>query len=99
MIARHWRGLARAAAAEDYVRHLQEETFPAIRRLPGFVSAAILRRAVPEGVEFLVVTHWESLAAIRAFAGDAVETAVVPQVVRDMMLDYDHSVRHYEVVP
>jgi len=98
MIARHWRGLARASAAEDYVRHLREETFPAIERLPGFVGSAILRRAVPEGVEFLVVTHWESLEAIRAFAGEAVEAAVVPQVVRDMMLDYDHSVRHYEVV-
>jgi hypothetical protein len=72
-----------------YVEHLQAETFPSIRELPGFVSASILRRSVPEGVEFLVVTNWASVEAIRA---------VVPQKVHEMMIDYDRIVRHYEVV-
>jgi heme-degrading monooxygenase HmoA len=98
MISRHWRGLARAAFAEAYKEHLQSETFPAIRKLPGFVSASILRRSVPEGVEFLIVTNWLSVEAIRAFAGPNAETAVVPQKVQDMMVDYDRMVRHYEVV-
>ena len=98
MISRHWRGLAKAEQADAYVEHLQAHTFPAIRQLPGFVSASILRRSVPDGVEFLIVTNWTSLDAIRAFAGDHVETAVVPQMVQDMMLDYDRSVRHWNVV-
>lgn len=98
MISRQWRGLAKATFAEAYVEHLQAETFPALQKLPGFVSASILRRAVPEGIEFLIVTRWVSLDAIRAFAGANVETAVVPQKVQDMMVDYDRIVRHYEVV-
>lgn len=98
MISRQWRGLSKSAFAEAYVQHLQTETFPAIRKLPGFVSASILRRSVPHGIEFLIVTHWASIEAIRAFAGAEVETAVVPQKVQEMMIDYDRTVRHYEVV-
>ena len=98
MISRRWRGLAKHAFAEAYVEHLQTETFPAIRKLDGFVSASILRRSVPEGTEFLVVTCWSSVESIRAFAGVQAETAVVPQKVHDMMIDYDRTVRHYEVI-
>ena len=86
MIARHWRGIARAAAADAYLDHLRDETFPA------------LRRDVPLGVEFLIVTNWESLEAIRAFAGEDVETAVVPPVVHGLMAEFDTHARHYEVV-
>lgn len=97
MISRQWRGVAKAEFAEAYVEHLQTETFPAIRKLRGFVGAEILRRQVPEGVEFLVVTRWASMDSIRAFAGDEVDTAVVPAKVDAMMVDYDRIVRHYEV--
>ena len=90
MIARHWRGIARAAAADAYLDHLRDETFPALRRLHGFLSASILRRDVPLGVEFLIVTNWESLEAIRAFAGEDVETAVVPPVV--LLLEANHPI-------
>jgi heme-degrading monooxygenase HmoA len=98
MISRQWRGLAKPAFADAYVEHLQTETFPAIRKLPGFISASILRRSVAQGVEYLIVTHWQSVQAIHAFAGTNAETAVVPQKVHDMMVEYDRIVRHYEVV-
>ncbi len=98
MIARHWRGIAHTDQSEAYVEHLRTETFPAIRRLPGFVTASILRRTVPAGVEFLVVTRWESLDAVRAFAGDDIEEAVVPEKAQAMMLDFDRFVRHFDVV-
>jgi heme-degrading monooxygenase HmoA len=98
MIARHWRGLAKAHLADAYVAHLREETFPAIRKLPGFKSASILRRDVAEGVEFLIVTTWESPDAIRAFAGASIDVAVVPDKAQQMMIDYDRFVRHFEVI-
>jgi heme-degrading monooxygenase HmoA len=98
MICRQWRGVAKSNLAGAYVRHLQTETFPAIRKLPGFMSASILRRTLQEGVEFLVVTEWASLESIRAFAGPDAETAVVPPKARDMMVEYDQVARHYEVV-
>jgi heme-degrading monooxygenase HmoA len=98
VVARHWTGLARAEFADAYVEHLERDTFPAIRRLPGFVTASILRRTVPEGVEFLIVTTWESLDAVRAFAGDNVDAAVVPDAVQRMMVRYDRTVSHFEIV-
>jgi heme-degrading monooxygenase HmoA len=80
------------------VDHLREETFPVIGKLPGFLRASILRRTLPEGVEYLVVTEWANLEAIRQFAGDNVERAVVPPAVREMMREYDQVVRHYEII-
>lgn len=98
MISRQWRGLARASSAEAYIAHLRAETFPAIAKIPGFINASILRRTVPDGVEFLIVTQWKSLEAIHAFAGANAEDAVVPPKVDEMMIEYDRVVRHYEVV-
>src|SRR5258707_10754424 len=98
MISRQWRGLARREQASDYEQHLREETFPALRKIDGFVDASILKRDVDAGVEFLVVTRWTSMNAIAKFAGSDVEAAVVPDVVRPMMIEYDRRVRHYEVV-
>ncbi len=98
MISRQWRGLAKSSLAEAYVEHLQTETLPAVRKLPGFIGASILRRTVPEGVEFLVVTQWASMESIRGFAGPDAETAVVPPKAREMMIEYDRVARHYEVV-
>ena len=98
MISRQWRGLARSDQASSYEEHLRAETFPALRSIEGFVDAAILRRRVPSGTEFLIVTRWESMTAIEKFAGADVEAAVVPDKVRKMMLKYDRRVRHYEVV-
>ena len=98
MISRQWRGLAKASSADAYVEHLRNETFPALARIAGFVGASILRRTLANGVEFLIVTQWRSLDAIRAFAGVNAEDAVVPPKVHDMMIEYDRVVRHYEVL-
>lgn len=98
MISRQWRGLAKPEQAETYIEHLVTETFPAIKQISGFLNASILRRRTHEGVEFLIVTEWSSLEAIREFAGAEAETAVVPPTVQGMMIEYDHTVRHYEVV-
>jgi heme-degrading monooxygenase HmoA len=98
MISRHWRCLAKREQAADYVRHLQNETFPAIRTIPGFIDASIQRRELARGVEFVIVTRWESLDAIRKFAGVDPEVAVVPGKVQAMTLEFDSRVRHYEVV-
>jgi heme-degrading monooxygenase HmoA len=69
VISRQWRGLARAERAQDYIRHLRTETFPALREIPGFVDASILSRTLGNGVEFQIVTRWKSIDAIVEFAG------------------------------
>jgi len=98
MISRHWRGLCKRELADRYVAHLRLETFPQLVTLPGFIRATILRRELLEGTEFQVVTLWKSLEAIKAFAGDDIEVAVVPRSVEAMMLSYERSAAHYEVV-
>jgi heme-degrading monooxygenase HmoA len=97
MISRQWRGVAKAQEAANYIRHLEGETFPQLARLAGFRSATVLRRPVPSGIEFLIVTTWESIDAIRQFAGESVDQAVVPDRVRAMMVEYDTTVTHYEI--
>ena len=98
MISRQRRGLAQATQAQNYLQHLRTETFPALRKLPGFVSATIFSRRLGAGVEFLVVTQWDSLDAIAGFAGADPEAAVVPAEAAAMMIEYDRRVRHFDVI-
>jgi antibiotic biosynthesis monooxygenase (ABM) superfamily enzyme len=97
MISRHWKGITKAGLADRYIDHLRQETFPALSAIPGYRSASILRRDVRDGTEFQVVTLWDSMDAIHAFAGETADVAVVPPVVQEMMADYDRRVVHYEV--
>jgi heme-degrading monooxygenase HmoA len=98
VISRQWRGLARSDQAENYIEHLRQETFPALKGLAGFVSASILSRGLDRGTEFLVVTQWRSLDDIARFSGSDLEAAVVPAKVATMMIEYDIRARHFEVV-
>ena len=98
MISRQCRGLAQPDQAQNYLKHLRTETFPTVRKLPGFVSTSVLSRRLENGIEFLIVTQWESLDAIARFAGADLETAVVPAKAAAMMIEYDRRVRHFEVI-
>jgi heme-degrading monooxygenase HmoA len=98
VISRQWRGLAHPDQAKSYVKHLRTKTLPALRKLPGFVSASILSRRLGNGIEFLIITEWESLDAIARFAGADLEAAVVPAEAAAMMIEYDQRVRHFVVI-
>jgi len=98
MISRHWKGTAKREFADRYIDHLTRETFAELALLPGFIRATVLRRELAAGTEFQVVTLWDSLSSIEAFAGIEVEAAVVPSDVQAMMVHYDRTVAHYEVV-
>lgn len=98
MIERHWKGVVKPGEAERYIEHLTTETFPQLAMIDGFVKASILNRPVAAGTEFLVVTVWSSPDAIRQFAGDDFEKAVVPPKVQEIMVEFDRYAKHYEVV-
>lgn len=97
MISRQWKGIAKPGQEEAYVHHLKTDTFPRLSVIPGFVRASILSRSVQTGTEFQIVTIWESLDAIRAFAGPSLDAAVVPPVVQELMAGYDSQVAHYDL--
>jgi heme-degrading monooxygenase HmoA len=90
--------VVRREHAARYIAHLHEETFPQLRRIAGFVDSTINRRETADGVEFVVITRWHSMDAIRAFAGADPEQAVVPAKAQAMMARFDTRVRHYDVV-
>jgi hypothetical protein len=98
VISRQWRGVAQSERAQDYIRHLRTETFPALRKIPCFVDASILSRTLATGVEFQIVTRWDSIDAIVKFAGADPEASVVPPQVVEMMIEYDPRAKHFEVV-
>ena len=98
MISRLWGAIVKRERASDYIAHLRSETFPRLRTISGFVDATMQRRDASDGVEFVVITRWRSMDAIRAFAGSDAEAAVVPPHAQAMMVSYDARVRHYEVL-
>jgi heme-degrading monooxygenase HmoA len=97
-IARHWTGVTSKEMASAYIRHLQNDTFKQLILIKGFIKASILQRHVDAGVEFLIVTEWENMEAIKTFAGSNPDIAVVPKIAQDMMMRFDKVVRHYEIM-
>jgi heme-degrading monooxygenase HmoA len=98
MISRHWTGIAKRERASEYIAHLQNDTLKKLKQINGFVRASILKRDTAEGVEFLVTTDWLDKEAIKKFAGENYEQAVVPDIAQQMLVRFDRTVRHYEVV-
>jgi heme-degrading monooxygenase HmoA len=97
MIGRLWHGWTTVDDAPRYEEHLRDETFPGLRDIDGYVDGYLLRRDSGDRVDFTVLTLWESLDAIRAFAGDDYETAVVPDAARRALRGFDERVTHYHV--
>ena len=99
MIARVWRGWTAAGDADAYERFLRTELFPDVARLEGFGGAHILRRPAPDGeVEFVTVTLFASLDAVRAFAGEDYETPVIEPEAQRLLSHYEDRAAHYDSV-
>ena len=98
MIVRIWRGQANGENADAYFRHVTTAVFPNLTGIPGHRGAYLLRREADGQTEFLAVTLWESLEAVRAFAGEDPEVAVVEPEAQAVLTEYDAFVRHFELV-
>ncbi|MBP2707043.1 antibiotic biosynthesis monooxygenase [Microbispora sp. RL4-1S] len=97
MIARVWRGWAEAAKADDYRRHYESEVAEHLRHVPGFAGARLLRRPDGDEVMFTSITYFTGMDAIRAFAGEDPERAVVEEGARLALTRWDDRVVHHEV--
>ena len=98
MIIRVWRGWANPAQNEAYPAHFRRAVLPELRATEGFLGATLMRQDRAGEIEFVVMTRWASLEAIRAFAGDALERAVVEPGAVAALERFDETVQHYEVV-
>jgi len=95
MIVRIWTAEALADNAEDYRVHFTDTLVPRLRAIDGFVSAAMLERVMGEVLEFVVITRWDTMDAIHAFAGHQLERAVVGPEIRHVLERFDETVKHY----
>lgn len=98
MIGRVWRGQADADRAGEYEAHFRGDVLHELHHLAGFRGAYLLRHDDADGVEFVTLTLFDSLDAVRGFAGDNYETAVVAPVAQAALRDYDRTVRHYTII-
>ncbi|MGN6871539.1 MAG: antibiotic biosynthesis monooxygenase family protein [Solirubrobacteraceae bacterium] len=96
MMTRLWRGWTTRENADAYERFLLSELFPEMRSIPGFRSADVLRRADGNEVAFVTLTRFDSLDAIRAFAGEDYEMAVIEPTARVLLSHYDEQAQHYD---
>ena len=97
MIARVWRGWTRTDQADLYEEHYHDEVLPTLRRVPGFCDARLLRREAGAETEFVSLVYLDDLDAVRAFAGDDYEAAVVADDARRVLVRFDEKVVHYDV--
>lgn len=97
MIGRFWRGWTSAENAGAYEELLRTKVLPGIHRVEGYRGAYLMRRDVEEGAEFATLTFFASMDAMRAFAGDDYEVAVVPPEARRLLSRFDERSVHYEV--
>lgn len=98
MIARTWHGAVRAKDADVYYEYLQRTGIPDYRTTPGNVGVYVLRRVDGDTAHFLLVSLWESLDSIRAFAGDDVEKAHYYPEDKEFLLELEPGVMHYDVL-
>jgi len=98
MIGRLWHGWTSRANADAYERLLLDEVLPGIHRVPGYEGAFVLRREAGDEIEFVTVTFFTSYDAVRAFAGEDHEKAVVPPHARRLLSRYDERSTHYETI-
>lgn len=100
MITRIWRGWTTLQNAPAYQDLLLTEIFPGIeaRNVPGYRGISLVRRDLENEVEFMTIMWFDSIDAVKAFAGDHYETAVVPLKARAVLSRFDRSSAHYDTI-
>lgn len=97
MIARVWKGWTEPGNADDYEALLRDVVLPGLRTIDGYAGGYILRRDGDIEIEFAVVNLFESLEAVKAFAGPDYEVPVFEPEARRLLSRVEPIARHYDV--
>src|SRR5947208_3321195 len=97
MIARIWRGITLKEKADDYLAYLHETGLKDYAKTAGNRGVTVLRREQGEHCEIMLISLWESMEAVRAFAGENPERSVYYPEDDQFLLQMEPLVRHYEV--
>ena len=97
-IGRMWRGWTNSDQADGYEAVFRNVVLPELRDVAGFRGAYLLRRDDADGTEFVTLTLFDSLDAVRAFAGEQHETAVISDEARAVLRDFEPTAKHFTIV-
>ena len=99
MILRIWHGWTTPKNADIYENLLKEEIFPAIasKNVSGYRGIQLLRRQLGNEVEFITIMHFDTLEAVKQFAGEDYEKSVVPDKAQKVLSRHDDKSQHYEM--
>jgi heme-degrading monooxygenase HmoA len=97
MIARIWRGAVRSADADEYADYIAGTGLAEYEQTPGNRGAWMLTRDVGDRTEVMTFSLWDSLDAVKAFAGDDYETAVYYTEDDRFLVERDDNCAHYDV--
>jgi hypothetical protein len=99
MISRIWHGWTTLEDADKYESLIRAEVLPGIHRIIGYNGAYLLRRdAANQEIEFLTITQFTDMAAVKAFAGKDYERAVIAPGARKLLSHYDERSANYETL-
>jgi len=96
MIARIWHGWTHPENADAYEELLRTRILPGIRQAAGCRGMHLFRRAAGSEVEFVTLLFFDSMEAVKAWAGDHFEVAVVPPEARRLLARFDQRSAHFE---
>jgi len=97
MIARHWRGWTQLQDADVYEGLLKNKVLPSLKNVEGYRGGYVLRSDNPHEVEFVVVNLFDSLEAVKRFAGPDYTVPVLEPEARKLLSKIEPVARHYEV--
>lgn len=100
MVARIWHGWTSPENAEAYGQLLETFVIPSIESmtLKGYHKICVMRRDLDKEVEFTTIMKFEDLAAVKKFAGEEYTKAYVPNKVKPLLLRFDETAAHYEII-
>jgi heme-degrading monooxygenase HmoA len=101
MIARIWHGWTTRQNAEAYEKLLRGEILLEIarRNIPGYKGAELFIYEAGDEVEFITLLRFETLEAVKIFAGEDYEKPVMHPDARRLLTRFSDRSRHYKVVP
>ena len=97
VICRLWHGWTAPTSADDYERYLRDELYPRLEGADGYRGHHVLRRPDGDEVEFVTLTWFDSLDAVRAFAGDDYETPVITERAAALLVRWADKAVHYDL--
>jgi antibiotic biosynthesis monooxygenase (ABM) superfamily enzyme len=99
MIARIWHGWTKPENAKAYEDLLRDEIFPGIaqRNIRGYRGAELFIHEDGNGTEFVTLLRFDSMAAVKEFAGTDENKPVIYPKAEALLTRMDERSRHYRI--